>query len=361
MIFFTRFSWIFYGFGIHISILGLVLFIDPAVLGEESNDNKTCLSRSLEMLRCAFPDVCTDQIHLSPINEGLSQSQIFKVEKSGQLYVIRLNDPIFAEKNRRELFVFQEASKRGVAPNIYYASEDGSVIVMNFVAGQRSSCRIARKKENIALVAYALRQVHTIPRCPPICPSVFDRMLLLHSQMVAEGVSFSKLDQAIGLLEHLRSVQISLSHTFVTAHGDLHSGNIFFTDTGVKFIDWAENSWEDSFYDLSCFALCHDYQLWEEDFLLTCYLGYAPGSEEKTLYAINKCIDYIYFSIDLLSTANKMSIDQKTDLNRNNIVYDWSFYINVFEDDKNNLTPQFLYDFGMCALKNFHQSLAMMR
>ena len=139
-----------------------------------------------------------------------------------------------------------------------------------------------------------------------------------------------------------------------TTHGDLNPCNILFTDQGITLIDWSENGCEDPFYDLSCFALCHNYQAKEEELLLAHYLGKNPDSSQRARYALNKRMDYVYFAIELFSIAHEAADKEGIQLKQDTPPSDWSFYMTSFEQKSNVLSPQFFYDFARCALKNFH-------
>lgn len=344
--------------GLALSIIFLII-LHPA--GIEAETASPTIDQNIlgNLLQNAFPDTYQNdpKIRISSLEGGLSTSRIYKVVVRDQPYVLRVNNPVFFKKNRRELFVLLEASRKGIAPCVQYASADASTIVMDYIIGEKSSIRLARQKRSIIQLASALRGTHAIPRCPITSPSVCDRMQKLYRLMKNDGSTPIELDRAMEHLSPLKKRQASFSQISVTSHGDLHPGNIFFTKQGVKFIDWSESCWEDPFYDLSCFALCHNYRKTDEIFLLSCYLQHSPNSNEITRYSITKCLDYLYFSIELLFTAHKLAAERKIQLIYDDEILDWPFYISIFEKKKNDLSPQFLHNFGKCALVKFHHQI----
>jgi len=308
----------------------------------------------VNILRISFPEIALAGLTFIPLEGGRSQSETFKFEINDNWYVIRLNHSEDSTKNQRELYMLQEASQRGFAPYVHYASSDASIILMDYVHGRTSTSEQAKKPENIANLAVTLRQVHDLPVNPNAQISVFKRMQKLYRSMKEKIITNPELDAAVEQLSSLKRDLDLFAIPCSTSHGDLNPCNILFTDQGIMLIDWSENGCEDPFYDLSCFALCHNYHANEEELLLTHYLGKIPDSNQRARYELNKRMDYVYFAIELFSIAHEAACRQGIKLKQNTHPGDWSFYTTNFEQKSNVLSPQFFYDFAGCALKNFH-------
>ena len=301
-----------------------------------------------------FADILKEKERLTSFTEGCSTSKIYKIELGGHPYVLRLNDPSLSIKNKQEAYVLREAAKAGIAPCVYYVSNDNSVVLMEYIVGEISTIELAKEKKNIINVALALRKAHDIPHYSSSSDTtVFQKMMDHYNLLKNNGKTFRELDCAIDKLLELKKNLDEFYVPCVTIHGDLHSGNIFFMGTSAKFIDWAETGCEDPFYDLSCFALCHNFEEEEEHLLLNSYLGKTINVEQKTRYEIIKRMDYIYFSVELFFISYELSSSQGLEIDHEKPISDWLFYISRFTDQENRFSSQFFYEFGHCALNKF--------
>ena len=205
-----------------------------------------------QVLTKCFPQV--ENIVVSPLKGGLSGTALYKVSADGKYYVLRVHQ---SEKlnpqDENEHFAMVEASVKGLAPKVVYASPDSRALIMEFVDEKTLSFADAQKPENCIRIAKAIRQAHQITGHPHPGPSLSsDANTCYNIVKNFDFVNLKDLDGALDLVKFYSTAMEKVPQ--VRVHGDLNPRNIFLTKNGVFFIDWAENTLADPFYDLSYFA-----------------------------------------------------------------------------------------------------------
>jgi len=306
----------------------------------------------LEILRTSFPYFTVNQI--TPLYGGSSFQKKYRIsfKTSSQEYVLCLNDPKMIMKNKSELFAMLQASKIGVAPKVNTFSDDASVIIMDYIRGSPSTIECS-KSQNLSKLANTLRKVHSLPKNPFQNTSIFERIYSQYLLLKSKKKTSSQLDNAFEWFKRQKNIIEKISVHKVFVHGDLHAGNILFTSDKAILIDWSENGFEHPFFDLSYLAICLGYNEQEEDTLLTQYLKIPVPLEEKARYYFFKKMNYFYFSISLYCYAYSQAECRRIILKKDDPILDWSFYIK-YSENKQNLSPQFFYNFARCALAMFY-------
>lgn len=293
-----------------------------------------------------------EQTNVYPLTNGSSSSKIYKIFLEEEYCVLKINDINLTKKNHRELYHQFKAAEKGLSPKIYFASEDSSIILMEYIPGKTSKSKVSKQHNIIKMFSERLQSIHSIPVYPFPQKPIFDRMKELHANLIEKNLSFSELDAAVNKLEDLHKLHKQFIFEKVTVHGDLHQGNLILRDEEIFFLDWEKAGYEDPFYDLCSFALCHDFNQVEEEILLTCYLGRPPVNEEKERYALNKHMSYCYFALELFSVAYDVAEKGERIFMDSSSTNEWSYYVDHFEHGA-NFSAKFLYDFGICALSHF--------
>lgn len=306
----------------------------------------------IDILHNAIHNLNENQLIVFPLTDGHSNSKIYRINVNHEDYVLRINDKNCLEMNKREIFYHLEASKMGIAPKVYFVSEDASIILMAYIPGDPFKCEVAKQISKIEKFAKILQNVHRIPPSSSIQKPIIDRMEEIYIYLKEKNFSFPVLDKAMKKIYDFKIRHKSFSFEKVTIHGDLHQGNILLYNHKIFLIDWDKAGFEDPYYDLSSFALCHDFNHEEEELLLTYYLGEIPSQENKERYSLNKHMNYLYFALELFYEAHCWAENVKLSLKRDESPKDWFYYIKDFENHE-NLSPQFLYNFGKCSLINF--------
>lgn len=291
--------------------------------------------------QCSLPE---DQIQ--PLTGGYSGSEHYRIVGQDRILVLKVYPKGYPETNqaKRELATCFQAAEMGLAPKIHWISLDRRAVLMDCVEGPWLSIEAAKNPHNIIAIANALRKVHGLPKSPLTRRSAEARVEELF-QILKENYGVSQeLELAMQKRRELDRFEMGPK---ATIHGDLNPRNIFLTSQGVKFIDWSETSWEDPYYDLTCFALLHDLNETEETLLLQAYIGNRVFREEKKRYDLIKKINLIDQAVNLIFLANQLN-----DNLEDGPIENWSFYTKLFAESAENLSAQTLYDWGRCCLRN---------
>ena len=290
---------------------------------------------------CSLPE---NQIQ--PLTGGYSGSEHYRIIDGDRILVLKVYPKGYPETNqaKRELATMLQAAEIGAAPKIHWISLDKRAVLMDCAQGPWLSLEEAKNPHTIIAIANALREVHALPKSPLVRRSTRERVEELF-EILKENYGVSQeLEQAMSKRRELHEPETGPK---ATIHGDLNPRNIFVTSQGVKLIDWSETSWEDPYYDLTCFALLHDLNESEETLLLQAYLGNRVFREEKKRYDLIKAINLIDQAVNLIFLANQLSGDLE-----DGPIENWSFYTKLFAESAENLSAQTLYDWGRCCLRN---------
>jgi thiamine kinase-like enzyme len=299
-----------------------------------------------------FKNIPKDEITITPLKGGHSNTCL-KISTNSKSYVLRIKDeenPANALKS--ELFMMQKAANQGIAPQVFYYSDDYKAILIDFIEGGTSTISQNKRPENIVKIADAMRKVHNIPTNPYFEKDAIEILEDVYLAIRQELKIQPQLDRALKLMWKYYDKFKEYYSPKVNIHGELNPRNIFITDKQAIFIDWEYTSVDDPFYDLSYLAIRHDYSPDEEKFLLEAYLEESPyQSELERYYLVKKitfcqlCVFFHYFSL-------KFNTDKK-DLDDTSPLKEWSYYMNLFSDEQDNesLLAQFYYDLARSCLK----------
>lgn len=311
------------------------------------NDDQHAIAAA--MIERLFPN---KEITFTPLAGGYSGALTLRVDGR---YVLRVQDTLENDKRvQRELFAMKEADRLGIGPHIHHVGFKDRAVLMDYIEGGTLTIDRAKQPENCLKVAHALRKAHGTPRNPYPRSSFKERIEALYEEL-KDHIPSRYITEAIERARKLNKDIKNGALPKANIHGDLNSRNIFITDKGAIFIDWSQTNWEDPFYDLSCFAIMHDYNREQERLLLANYLGNPPTKAQQKHYDCIKkinlahlCLTCHYIMYEQLQ-KNPQKIDESA------AIRPWSYYARTFADDQSSLAPQFFYEAGISAL-NEHRA-----
>ncbi|MBX9923337.1 MAG: phosphotransferase [Rhabdochlamydiaceae bacterium] len=292
-----------------------------------------------------------ETLPLQPLSGGYAPTKNFLFEESGHCYVLRVKDPDEPSSLRKkEFFALEEASKMGVCPQVHYLSEDFSFAVMDYVFESTLSLTQAKDLTCLISIARGFSKLHKMSKNPFIGES--RTALFLNAYHEIKDVSSStELENAVKRLPKIQKAIMKYEDEFVMIHGDPHPRNLFLTGgQSLLFVDWEDVNWDDPCHDLSFFCLTHDYTEEEEKLFLCHYLSKNPSSEFSQRYFLCKQANLIFLSICCMRMGLNLAQRLGQPLVSDSLLQDWSYYVKIWAENTEH-SPQFLYDWGLCALK----------
>lgn len=298
--------------------------------------------KAAEWLLSCFPEDC--KIAISPLSGGLSSTSLYKVEVDSRLYVLRIHHRKTLQ-DQREHFALVEAAKKGIAPNIVAISPGHEAIIIEYIHDKTISIEQAKAPEIIAKIAHALLAAHQIEGHEYPGETLLSKAKRCADKVSNDGIgTLEDIQGALQLLKRYRQELSAFSIPKVNVHGDLNPRNIFYSREKVLLIDWAESNREDPFYDLTYFALKHDYCKDEEHHLLTAYLMRVPTSEELERFNLQKKIHQAFWSLTNLYLAQaELNKHPEQSIAKNRPLDSWGSYQQSYAEGK-ELDAQYFYD-----------------
>lgn len=275
--------------------------LDFAAWNEEYkiSGQKIVPTKALKALLRHFDEVPQERIKLVSISEGAVSSSRFLVTVASKEYLLLWAEKISSENFQTELFAMREAAKNGIAPAIVKVFAEEKMILLGDVKGEQLTLTQANANENCFHVAAALRKAHGMPANPHVGPQTADLMEQCFSKLL--GVPDIQ-KEAEAFIEAVRKGVLELasmpSTYCVSTHHQLHPGNIYLSEEEVHFLGWEQGNWEDPFYDLSYFAIFHNYGEQMEISLLGHYLERIPSEEEWQRFMVCKKINLARIALE---------------------------------------------------------------
>lgn len=186
-----------------------------------------------------------------PLKGGLSGASIYKVTNdSNQKYVFRNINHRSKEDKIREIYAQKIASKYGYGPQLHAYNVNKGEMLISFLEKYN---KISSKKQMFEL-AKALRKIHDGPAfCDHL--SIIDQIKALYDKIsyYPKKINKNKISNLISKISSFKS------YPKTATHRDLNPNNIFFTKTGVKFIDFENAGQDDPFFDVASVIIFYQY------------------------------------------------------------------------------------------------------
>jgi thiamine kinase-like enzyme len=216
----------------------------------------------------------------------------FLVENQGQRYVVRVGDdiPIHQIMRFNERAASLAAFHAGISPEVIH-SESG-ILVMRYIDGRTLTPADIRDGATLGKILPLLKRVHReIPRYirgPLLAFWVFHVIRdYAHTLDEAGSKYASRLPD---LLEVAASLELAIGPIdLVFGHNDLLSAN--FIDDGVRIwlIDWDYAGFNSPLFDLANLASNNEFEVPQEEWMLSVYFGRPPDKALWRSYRAMKC------------------------------------------------------------------------
>ncbi len=210
----------------------------------------------------------------TPLGGGIT-NQNFRVQVGGESFVLRIGgaDTALLGIDRRNEYAANVAAARiGIAPEVIHFIEPEGYLVTRFLNARPIPRDDMRKPENIRRVAHVLKQIHALPALPATF-SPFRTIEEYTATARRYGVRFpANLDWLMARLREIENAFAREPFTPRLCHNDLLNEN-FLDDGTIRIIDWEYAGMGDVAFDLANFAVHHQLDEEQEQFLLVEYFG----------------------------------------------------------------------------------------
>lgn len=315
-------------------------------------ETDTVLFKAQNILERYFQNPVDQKISISLLKGGYSSATIYRVKYLDKDYVLRLyqDDRPFAEV-QKEFFALLEGSNLGLAPKIYGIFWDEKAILMDFVKEKTLSIGQIKNPDLIEKMAQAIQKVHAMEN-PYLTYDLKTKVNWFHGELTKRFGNKAIFNEATQLFQLSSEELMRKEAPKVTIHGDLNPNNIFFTEEGIKFIDWPETMRDDPFFDLTWFSLLNGLTEEEERYFLESYFKRLPTFEEDERFIIVKKMNLANLCLTCLHIAHRLSYElPEQALNFEAIPKDWDYYIGLFANNGKKLSAQFFLGFAEAALE----------
>ncbi len=294
---------------------------------------------SEERVREILKDYAVSDVLL--LSGGYSGASNYRI---GNEYVLRMYDLSYpVEHVMREFHAAQMAAQEGIGPCVESIFLADRAMLMEYVPVKTIS--IDQAYQSLDLMAETLRKAHATEKNPYPREPLFDQLEKIYDQILPTIVDEHTFKEAMSVIRQSREKLENSQFERVNTHGDLNPRNVFLTDDGIKLIDWSETYWDHPFYDLSCFAMMHNYSVDSESAFLKSYLMREPTDEENRQYKLVKKINFAIFSFSCSAIARGLQEKNPQVIDLNTPLKDLDFYLDTFSKGE-ELSAQF---FSECA------------
>jgi thiamine kinase-like enzyme len=208
-----------------------------------------------------------------PLGGGITNHN-FLVEVDGGRFVLRVggkDTELLGIDRRAEEAAARMAATVGVGPEVVTVLEPEGYLVTRFIPGNPIPMDRMRSPATIAAVARSVLDIHS---APPI-PSRFDahRVVETYARTAAEhGVTPpADFDWARGVSDRIEAARGPQPQ--VPCHNDLLNANFIDDGERVRIVDWEYAGMGDRLFDLGNFSVKHDFDVDQDEVLLTAYAG----------------------------------------------------------------------------------------
>jgi aminoglycoside phosphotransferase (APT) family kinase protein len=186
---------------------------------------------------------------------GLANRSVLVTTRTGRFVVRTQEHPhvLGVEARRREVSIQTLAANAGIAPRIVWASEEGDVLVTEYVPGRAWGAQDMGDPEQLRRLCAVWRALRTVP-APALEP--FDGAATATRYRAAivgtEGDDARRLDAARDEAVRLARAIAAEGRAPTIIHGDPHHANVVDDDTHVRLVDWEYAALADPLGDPGC-------------------------------------------------------------------------------------------------------------
>jgi thiamine kinase-like enzyme len=246
------------------------------------------------------------------LHGGFSGAKIFRVKifvvsDGTEQYAVRfLPRPLKHEPD--EITCLRIASEVGYGPHLYAVAPDWRWTVMEYVQSQPVSTEDRSSGRYYQQLGSVLSKMHHGPSFPDRKP-ILDEFALNISRFKKRP---SLRSMGLQLQEILPVIQNAVDSVVEKApcHDDLNPGNVLWTGSTIKIIDYGDAREDDPYFDIASLIEFKCFGKEDEDALLSAYFGGPMTKEEQAhLYLMKQAMRLVY-TVRLLRTVSDEVIEE---------------------------------------------------
>ena len=250
-------------------------------------------------LRAAFGVTEWEDIHMI---KDLASSMVFRIVVRGDRFLLKIstrtNDPA------RHYSCMKAAAEAGLAPHVWYSSNEDRVSLTDFV-----ETRPFPATDALVRMPATLRKLHGLPPFAGVPNHINTTyMFLMHKGPAVDGflekVRAARLlpgDQTEELLARYAEVAAVYPHhepDMVSSHNDLFKpDNILFDGQRVWLVDWEAAFRNDRYADLAVVANLVAGNEEEEQIFLQEYFGSSPDEYQRARFFLAQQAAHMFYAL----------------------------------------------------------------
>ena len=218
---------------------------------------------------------------LAELTGGITNRN-YKVVADGETYVLRIggDETKYLGIDRRvEYGCTLAASRVGVAPEPIAFLEPEGYLVTRFISGPGIPADQVGTEANIRRVVELLKRYHALDHFP----GAFSPFRVAEAyERTARSFSVQLPEKMAWYLEKAHEIERAMYRAPFTprpCHNDLLNANFIDEGARIRILDWEYAGMGDLFFDLGNFAVQHEFDAGQDDFLLRAYFGDAMLSQ----------------------------------------------------------------------------------
>ncbi|HEX4452741.1 MAG TPA: phosphotransferase [Kofleriaceae bacterium] len=193
---------------------------------------------------------------IARIPTGLSGAEVYRVERDGHAYVLKIATTAEPADWRTKLAVLQLAADAGLAPRVVHVDAARRAVVSELVVDRGLMPFLmtpATRPHAIAALGRTIRRVHELPiptGAPPAEPHAFlERVAASFTAGYAPEFARAYVERV------LAEPAPSRDEPLVMSHNDLNPTNAIFDGERIVLLDWDTAAPNDRYHDLASVSL----------------------------------------------------------------------------------------------------------
>ena len=207
---------------------------------------------------CLPPDLQGSATTITPIAAGLSGAGVYRVERDGRAFVLKVAGPAEDGGDWRSALEIQRlAADAGLAPSIVHVDEARRAVLTAFVADRSFPALYldpSTREAALTLLGRTVRRIHALP-VPPAA-RVRDPRAFLTQLSAGLRAGFALPEFAADAIDRVLAEDPPPNpRAPVLGHNDLNPTNFIYDGERLLVLDWAAAGPMDAFYDLAVLAV----------------------------------------------------------------------------------------------------------
>ena len=203
---------------------------------------------------CLPPDLRGPATTITPIAAGLSGAGVYRVERDGRAFVLKVADPAEDDGDWRGALQIQRlAADAGLAPAIVHVDEARRAVLTLFAADRSFAALYLEPRTReaaLTLLGRTVRRIHALP--VPAAARVREPRAFLAQIAAGLRTDFTLPVFAGDAIERVLAEEPPPRQgALVLGHNDLNPSNVIYDGEGLLVLDWAAAGPTDPFYDLA--------------------------------------------------------------------------------------------------------------